>query len=186
MTVRQSDMVRVGTESIVCYWLIPAEPMRRFFLSTIEALAARFDAPVFEPHVTIYVTRNGAADPAKVLRSVLANRQPYRLSVRDIQSSEKFTKTLFVQFEATESLAHLSQTLQRASGSQDTYDLSPHLSLLYKKMADQAKLDLTASIHIPFTEVLFDLAKVVICPEPIKSRHDVESWRVGAEQKLIA
>lgn len=160
--------------------------MRRFFVSTIEALATRFDAPVFEPHVTIYVARNGAADPVKVLRSVLANRQPYRLSVRDIQSSEKFTKTLFVQFESTPSLAELRQTLQHASGSQDAYDLSPHLSLLYKEMAHEVKLDLAASIRIPFTEVVFDLAKVVICPQPTKSRHDIECWRVSAEQKLIA
>jgi len=186
MTVRQSDMVRVGIESIVCYWLVPAEPMRRFSVSTIEALAARFDAPVFEPHVTIYVTRNGAADPVKVLGSVLANSQPYRLSVRDIQSSEQFTKTLFVQFESTPSLVQLRQALQHASGSQDAYDLNPHLSLLYKEMAHQVKLGLTASIHIPFTEVLFDLAKAVVCPQPIKSRDDVECWRVSAEQKLIA
>ena len=186
MTARQSDMIGVGTESLVCYWLVPAEPMRSFFVSTIETLATRFDAPVFEPHVTIYVTRNGTVNPVNVLRSVLADRQPYRLSVRDIQFSEKFTKTLFVQFESNPSLGQLSQTLQHASGSQDAYDLSPHLSLLYKEMAHQVKLDLTASIRIPFTEVLFDLAKAVICPQPIKSRHDVECWRVSAEQKLIA
>jgi len=34
-------------------WLIPAETARSFFMSTIGELAARFDAPLFEPHVTI-------------------------------------------------------------------------------------------------------------------------------------
>ena len=34
----------------------PAEPARINFVALIRELAARFDAPAFEPHVTIFVT----------------------------------------------------------------------------------------------------------------------------------
>jgi hypothetical protein len=51
-------------------------------------------------------------------------------------------------------------------------------------MAHMAKLDVSASVRLPFTEVLFDLAKAVICPAQTESRQDVESWRVAAVQRL--
>src|SRR5204862_2008676 len=138
------------------------------------------DAPTFEPHVTIYGTRRGEDVPAKVLNCALLGCAPFRLSVRNLQYSDSFTKTVFVQFEPSPPLAQLSHALQQASALRDRYDLNPHLSLIYKKMAHLPKRDLTASVRLPFTEVLFDLAKVVICPEQIESRQDVESWRVAA------
>jgi hypothetical protein len=91
---------------------------------------------------------------------------------------------VFLQFEPSPPLAQLSRALQQASALHDRYDLNPHLSLIYKKMADRAKLDVTASVRLPFTEVLFDLVKAVICPKQTESRQDVESWRVAAVQRL--
>ena len=119
---------------ILAYWLLPAEATRDFFASTIAELAARFDAPVFEPHVTIYAARSGYEDPAEVLSSALARCEPFRLSVRDIQCSDEFTKTVFVRFEASAQLSRLSRALQQASTSHDEYQLNPHLSLIYKEM----------------------------------------------------
>jgi hypothetical protein len=160
--------------------------MRRFFVSTIEALATRFDAQ-FLNHTLQFTWRETELRPSQSLE-----KQSWRI-VSPIDSQfatfdllRNLRKTLFVQFESTPSLLQLRQTLQHASGPQDAYDLSPHLSLLYKEMPTEVKLDLAASIRVPFTEVLFDLAKAVVCPRPIKSRHDVECWRVSAEQKLIA
>ncbi len=58
-------------KTIVAYWLTPAEPARSFFASTIAELAARFDAPSFEPHVTIYAGEKGDDNPAEVLSHAL-------------------------------------------------------------------------------------------------------------------
>jgi 2'-5' RNA ligase superfamily len=154
-----------------------------FFVSIIAELAARFDAPTL-PHVTIYGTRMGEDMPAEVLNRALLGCPPFRLSVRNLQYSDSFTKTVFVQFEPSPPLAQLSHALQQASALHDRYDLNPHLSLIYKKMAHMAKLDVSASVRLPFTEVLFDLAKAVICPVQTESRQDVESWRVAAVQRL--
>ena len=177
-------MTACGPKAIVAYWLIPAETARSFFISTIGELAVRFDAPLFEPHVTIYVTRKGGDMPAEVLSHALAGCHPFRLSVHNLQYSDKFTKTVFVQFEPSSPLAQLSRALQQASALHDAYHLNPHLSLIYKKMARTAKIGVGASVRLPFTEVLFDLVKAVICPAHIESRRDVESWRVAAVQRL--
>ena len=158
---------------MVAYWLIPAETARSFFVSIIGELAARFDAPVFEPHLTIYVTRRGKEMPAEVLNHALLGCPPFRLSVRNLQYSDSFTKAVFVQFEPSPPLAQLSHALQQASALHDRYDLNPHLSLIYKRMAYMAKLEVSALVRLPFTEMHFDLAKAVICPEQTESPKDV-------------
>ena len=168
----------------VAYWLMPAEPARSFFASVIADLATRFDAPIFEPHLTIYASEQRNDSPADVLSRALADCHPLRLSVRGIQYSDEFTKTLFVQFESSPALSRLCHALQQASALHAEYQLNPHLSLVYKKMALSAKVDVATSIRLPFTEVLFDSAEAIISPARVESREDVEAWRIAAVQRL--
>ena len=172
-------------EPIIGYWLCPAEPARSRFAGIIGDLAGQFDAPVFEPHVTIYVTNATQENPEAVLEKVLKARRPFRLTVAAVDYSEKFTKTLFVRFAPDPELARLSEDLRRASVTKGNYELNPHLSLVYKEMDAETKRRLANSITLPFTEVAFDNVKAIISPAEIKSREDVEAWRVVAEQKLV-
>lgn len=184
---RLSDIPKVSTDSaneILTYWLIPAEPARSHFRNLIQDLAERFDAPVFEPHVTIYVTESGNENPMDVLRETFRNIQPSCLSVTAIDCSDEFTKTLFVQFRADAALAKLNESLRAASASQREYQLNPHLSLIYKTMPPETKVQLANSIRLPFEEVRFDSAKAVISPAKIESRANVEAWRMVAEERL--
>ena len=175
-------MLKGEPKTIVAYWLIPAESTRSFFASTIARLAARFDAPVFEPHVTIYAGEKRDEIPAQVLSRALTGCKPFRLSARDIQYSDEFTKTLFVRFEPSPTLSHLSQALQQASARHDEYELDPHLSLIYKKMTLAAKIEVVDSVKPPFADVLFDSAKAIISSPRVESRRDVEAWHIAAEQ----
>jgi len=171
-------------ERIVTYWLCPAEPERGQFAKVISELARRFNAPVFEPHVTIYVTSAAQEKPAAILEKTLKGRRPYRLGIRGLDFSDKFTKTLFVQFAPDVALADLSEDLRRASATRNDYELNPHLSLIYKEMDHETKRRLATSITLPFNEVFFASVKAVISPAEIKTREDVEAWRVIAERRL--
>jgi hypothetical protein len=171
-------------KEIVTYWLCPAEPTRTYFTKLIGDLATKYDAPAFDPHVTLYVTDVTNENPNVVLESVLKNRGPYRLAVRGLDHSDKFTKTVFVQFEPDMEVARLSSDLRRASVVKNDYELNPHLSLIYKTMDSETKREIADSISVPFPSVAFDLVNAVISPAEIKSRRDVEAWRVVAEQKL--
>jgi 2'-5' RNA ligase len=171
-------------KSLLAYWLVPAEPARSFFVSAIADLAARFDAPRFEPHLTVSAGPKGNENPEEVLRGAFADCEPFRLSVRDVQCSDEFTKTVFMQFEPSLELLRLNRALQEASALHDDYEFNPHLSLIYKNMTPEARMEVATSIRVPFTEVLFDSAKAVVCPTPIRSRADVEAWRVVATQSL--
>jgi hypothetical protein len=173
-----------SANEILTYWLCPAEPIRSYFSGIIRDLAERFDAPIFEPHVTISVTRSNDENPNGILARALKDRGTYRLSVRGLGYSDKFTETVFVQFEPDAEVARLSSDFRRASAVQNDYELNPHLSLIYKTMARETKRQLAASIRFPFSEVRFDSAKAVISPAKIESRADVEAWRVVAEESF--
>jgi 2'-5' RNA ligase len=174
-----------SADAILTYWLIPAEPARRYFSSLISDLARRFDAPVFEPHVTVYVTNRGQEDPAELLTQAVADSETHRLSVARIDFSDQFTKTVFVQFRPDVALEKLSERLRSASASPRGYQLNPHLSLLYKKLSRETKMQIASSLSLPFEEVLFDSLKAVTSPAIIKSREDVEAWR-GVTSKRLA
>jgi 2'-5' RNA ligase len=167
--------------AILAYWLVPAEPRKGLLASRIANLASQFVTPLFEPHVTVYAAKEANIE---AFNKVVARYQTFRLTVRGIQYSDEFTKSVYVQFEPSRVLSQLSEELRQASLSQDEYELNPHLSLIYKNMTRDERFSLAASIRLPFTEVWFDSAKAVVCPAHISTREDVESWRVVATQSL--
>ena len=172
------------SSEIVTYWLCPAQPEHDHFARLIGDLAARFDAPSFEPHVTIHTTTAERENPARVLANIVNGRRPFRLSVRGVDYSDEYTKTLFVQLSPDIEVAQLREDLRRASVSPSDYRLNPHVSLLYKKIDEETQRRLAASIVLPFTAVNFSSVKAVISPAEIQSREDVEAWRVIAECSL--
>jgi len=169
---------------MVAYWVTPAEPARSFFASSIADLAVRFEAPLFEPHVTVYACEKKGENPPEILSDAMAHWEPIRLAVRDIQCSDEFTKTLFVQFEPSAELARLSNAIKEASGMDDDYGLNPHLSLIYKKMPLETKMEIANSLCLPFTEVEFDSVKAIVSSAKIATSDDVNSWRVVATRLL--
>lgn len=171
---------------ILTYWLIPAEPARSYFASLISDLARRFDAPAFEPHMTVYATALGDHDGAALLEQVVADRRTYSFRIGGVSYSDEFTKTVFVQFHPNEAVSRLSADFREASSIQDEYELDPHLSLIYKTMTSEKKAEIATSVSLPFEEVRFDSASAVIVPAEIQSRGDVEAWRVVATRKLTA
>lgn len=171
-------------DSILTYWLIPAEPARSHFAAVISDFATRFDAPIFEPHMTVYATIMGKEDGAAVLEQVVANCGTYSLRTSGVSYSDEFTKTLFVQFHPSEALSKLTANFREASSSKDDYELNPHVSLIYKTMPSETKTEIASSVCVPFEEVRFESAWAVISPADIQTREDVEAWRVVATRKL--
>jgi hypothetical protein len=167
-------------ETVIAYWLLPAEPARNFFAKTIEKLAARFDAPSFTPHLTLFVASENPRAPAEVVSAI--GIAEIILSAIDVRSSEQFTKTLFVQFKTTNQLQELSDKVCRLSGANECSVLDPHVSLLYQSLPEQTKQKLADSIHLPFREVTFASVCAMRCASPTQTTDDVRAWRLLAPQ----
>jgi hypothetical protein len=175
-----------GHSSVIAYWLIPAEPAHRFFQRLIEDLARRYDAPLFEPQVTIHVGANYPDAAEKALSRTAREWQPIHLKAVRMGHSDEFIKTLFVQFALNRKLRQLNAIIRNAAQDSSRYELKPHLSLIYKYMPATARRELAGSIKVPFSEVVFDSLKAVRCISPTQSRADIEAWRVIAAKSLGA
>jgi 2'-5' RNA ligase len=176
----------VSGRTVIAYWLIPAEPARSFFQGVIDDLARRYDAPGFEPHVTVHFGSNRADAVERALSVAARVCKPIKLKALEIGHSSEFIKTLFVQFALNTELRQLNEIIRNAARDSSHYELKPHLSLLYKKMPVVARRELMDSIMAPFSEVTFDALKAVRCISPPRTRADVETWRVVAATELFA
>ncbi|MGC2626025.1 MAG: hypothetical protein WA269_04235 [Candidatus Udaeobacter sp.] len=171
-------------ETVIAYWLVPSEPACSFFQRTINDLARRCDAPVFEPHVTIHIgaDRDDAAKDA--LAAAARECKLIGLKPLGIDQSDEFIKTLFVQFAMSAELRKINGIIRDTANDSSQYELKPHLSLLYKNLAAATRCELAASIDVPLSAVTFDAIKAVRCVSPAESSADVEAWRVIAAASL--
>jgi 2'-5' RNA ligase len=174
----------VSRRIVIAYWLIPTEPARSYFQNIVNGLAEQYSAPEFEPHVTVHVGGDCTETVDEVLSKAGRSSKKIALQVLIVSSSSEFIKTLFVHFTRSTQLQQLNQNIRTAAQDSPEYQLSPHLSLLYKRMSIQDRRLLTHSIEVPFSEVTFDSLKAVRCVSPTRSRADVEGWRVVAEKLL--
>jgi hypothetical protein len=173
-----------GMHERISYWLVPAAGDKERFEEIIRQLAAAFDAPVFEPHVTVYSGPLSPRDnPREVVAATAAETFELVLRSNGIAHSEPFTKTLFVEFAANEILTQLSEALKQRSAQSVQYELKPHLSLIYAPLAPAARSRLADEIVLPST-VRFDALKAILSSEHVRTREDVEAWRVVAESRL--
>jgi hypothetical protein len=174
----------VTRQIVIAYWLIPSEPAYSFFQRTINDLAHRFDAPVFEPHVTIHVGADRADAAKNALGDAARECNLTGLTPLGIDQSDEFIKTLFVQFAMSAQLRKTNGIIRQAANDSSQCELNPHLSLLYKNLAAPTRRELAASINVPLFEVTFDAIKAVRCVSPAESGADVEAWHVVAAASL--
>ena len=169
---------------VIAYWLMPADSARTLFQGLIEELARQYEAPVFEPHVTVHVGEDHAEAAEKALAQAGRQCPPVKLEPLGIDHSDEFIKTLFVQFAPNKELQRLNTLIRAIEQDPVCYQLNPHLSLLYKNIPVAARRALADSIKVLFSEVTFDALKTVRCVSPTQSRADVEAWQLMATREL--
>ena len=162
----------------IAYWLLPERAARELFSRKIRDLAGQFDAPLFEPHATVFIAPENSRVPLAVLRDL--GQVNVELTIHSIRFSENFTKTLFVQFETISALQQLGDAIWKASGARNRYLIDPHLSLLYAKLPLATKQRLADKIRLPFHEVCFTSICAMRCIRPTTTAIEVEQWKLLA------
>jgi hypothetical protein len=165
----------------IAYWLLPEPPVRKLFMNKIRELAKRFETPVFAPHVTVFIAPANSPHPAEILRELGAVM--LELTIHSIRFSEEFTKTLFVQFEASVPLQELGDRIWKASRAPEQYVIDPHMSLLYAGLVAEEKKALVDEISFPFRTVGFSSICAMRCPRPTVTVAEVEQWQLLASQE---
>jgi 2'-5' RNA ligase len=153
-------------------WLIPAKTERQVLGELISRLAREWDAPAFEPHLTL-----GHGTPEQVAK---IPSRPLHLRIVEIDQTAQFTKTLFVRLEESDELRALRRSF--TCDPPDTYD--PHISLLYRTLPGARRVELARSFDLPFSTIAFDAVALIRAPNPTLSRADVETWEIVRARNL--
>jgi hypothetical protein len=181
--VRSDSFAVKDDAQLLAFWLTPAEPGRGFFHSVVDDLAARYDAPVFEPHLTLFSTGFDHAFDFAPLEQIPMPHE-IELKIDSVQHSDRYTKTLFVRFPPSAELMVLRRDLAKAAGQELPEDYDPHVSLIYKEISPNERSDLAGSIEFPFEFVRFDAVKAISSPAKIESGAEVKAWRSLWERKF--
>lgn len=169
-------------KKVAAFWLVPAGPEKQLFGALIRILARELNAPLFEPHVTLFASAASSAHVRRLLKQVRC--APILLDVGTVNYSRTFTKTLFVRLRGGPRLQDLLKQLSGKAGGRFPRLRDLHLSLCYKKLSVPAKRELASVIKLPLKKVRFDIIKAVNCISPTKNARDVRAWRSIAARNL--
>lgn len=160
----------------VSYWLVPVAADKRRLQRVINEMAARFDAPVFEPHVTLYSGEMAHIEDAADVLEGIAGEFPIVLHSSGMGHSDQFTKTLFMEFAPAFALNQISDDLKSFAKAQNEYTLNPHVSLLYAPISRDIREALARELVVPKV-VRFDSIKAVATGDRTQTKSDVEQWQ---------
>lgn len=161
---------------LISFWLIPAQPHLEAFRALIADLAREYDAPLFEPHITLHAgVRTAGDDIAALLRRVAAASEPITLAAGNTSHSDALFKTLFVEF-GDPGIRALHRRFQAGLHRFSEYSLAPHLSLLYKAMPSESRATLAERHVYAGQRIVFD-ALAAVRPAPGQPDwSDIRRW----------
>lgn len=166
-------------------WLVPAEPLLDRLRETIARLAATYDAVIFEPHVTLFSGQSSDDATRHMARSVAAMAgAPVMLTPLALETTDHYTKTLFVQFERSDVAQRLYEGAKRLAIRPSDYAFNPHLSLIYKIMPEAQKREIAGSLDLLAQPYAFDRLRAIETEIPLTSGELVSRWRVICDYPL--
>jgi hypothetical protein len=165
-------------------WLAPCEPLRSTLRSTIRRLAASLGAVEFEPHLTVYCGPSTDAEARAVAHMIARKFSPIELTADRLCHTERYTKTLFVQFQESDAVRQIFEAAAAGYSRQSNYILNPHLSLLYKTLPGAKRRELCESLGVPMGDYKFDRIQMIETELPIEDAGPVRRWRVVCDEAI--
>lgn len=170
----------------ISYWLLPESAPLNALQSLVDRLAERYGGPSFEPHVTVYFgPLDPQESPADLIRQAFLDVPSLVSRCRSLEFSDQFTKSCYIQFDASESLQELCELFRSGSSIAGDYSLDPHMSLFYGRLDSNSRTELRTLVDIP-DEIRFTTVWAVSTPESVTRREDVENWRLVYAMELAS
>jgi 2'-5' RNA ligase len=158
-------------------WLIPDDPAYTALAAKIAELSVRFDAPRFEPHVTVLAgLEQPAADIVAACKRVASELGPIRIRLGQAGHHDEYFRCLFLEAEDAGGLRSAHAAVRRALAPAASAAFFPHLSLLYAARGGEdadALVRETASAGLGF-DLEVKALDLVSTEGPVEAWHRVE------------
>lgn len=120
----------------------------------VESLAQRFDAPVFEPHVTLLggIRSDNEQTLIDSCATIAEKTAPFELSLTQTDMTSEYYRSLFVRIREQGALTELyKEAVEQLEGRTE---FMPHISLLYADLGRDEKADLIREIGKYWNETM--------------------------------
>lgn len=155
------------------FWLKPSGKAYDILKKTIAELGETYQAPFFEPHVTLLSSLPGSEEEI-LLQSLQLGRslQPFGLQLTDPAYGNQYFQCVFLKIQKTPALMNAHELAKRLFEKEVT-SYMPHLSLLYGNyssgLKEQIVTTLPATLSLTFTIDKIDLIRA--------GSEDPQDWR---------
>ncbi len=166
------------------FWLLPAEPLNGELRAIIQQLAKKYDAIDFEPHVTIFSGPSHDDQTHAMARGAASLYSHVELTPVKIEHTSEYTKTLFIQFQKSNSVSLLSDAIRDRNSRFVNYRLNPHLSLLYKTIPPAVLAGICETLAVPKGPCAFDRLRAIETEIPVIGPDQIKRWRTVFECPL--
>ena len=114
----------------------------------------------------------------------MAGVSPITLAVQGIGCTPDYFKTLFIEFAEHPLLCVIHERLKEECGGASSYELAPHLSLLYAELPLTDKEALARRTVLDRGEFRFDEVKIVTPLNREQGWRDTMQWKTVYLKKL--
>ena len=150
-------------------WAEPITKDAKYLLQIICKLGKKYHAPMFYPHITVYDGIRSESAAKTAIKSCTDIRK-FTINTMNMEFSDDLWKTIFINVEKNQKLKQIHNVIKKNIPN-SKYEFNPHISLIYKKLADSKKQKIIDSLTL---KRKFTFDKIAI----IASYKNVEKWQV--------
>jgi len=161
-------------------WLTFSKSDRDYLKNVIDVISEKYDAPKFEPHITVY----GLIDSKlslidDVVNEVAQNSNSFLVKKSEILQSEILWKTVYIELEMNQKLELVHKNLKKHFEKILKYEFNPHVSLIYKILPTEEKIKIINELDIKKEFIVNKIAIQEFFP-------NIEKWKIIKEYELNA
>lgn len=113
-------------------WIMPKGGVLEIMQKTINTLAEKYSAPIFNPHITVLGDLEmPEREILKKTELIAKNSKPFKVKCKDIGIEDYYFRCLYLKVKLSSELILLNEEASRVFHIENSLPYMPHISLLY-------------------------------------------------------
>ena len=160
-------------------WLYLGQKDEEILQNIINNLGKKYDAPSFNPHITVYgLVNTELKNLTNYIKQISNQFTPFDVELSDVSYSEDLWKTLFLNLKLSESLTKINQILTEKLNKFSNYYFTPHISLIYKHLPIELKQQIIQKLEL---RNHYRVEGISICQYSEK----IEDWKIVSKFSFL-
>lgn len=156
-------------------WLTFSKSDREYLKNIIDKISEEYQAPKFEPHITIYGLVDSEISLIETIaKEITLNQNSFVVKKSEILQSDELWKTVFIELKTSQQLESIHKKFKKYFEKISKYKFDPHISLIYKILPTEEKIKIINELNIKKEFVVSKLAIQKFFP-------DIEKWKIVKE-----